>query len=366
MNPCSTVADVIVIGTGPLALIEGLHLAQHGRQVTFIDSGEIIGGSWKSLSCLGYDNVEVGVHLIENRYHVNRWMRDILGSRISDQGRQVDFGLVNGRHLSIAFTRVLLHSLVTGKAMLHGRFGASRRSFVSARRAVSQFNSPFLYPDGGFSLLLQTLEKQLQSHDAKFIFGTNVTLLSSRVDGLLINTDRGEIAADKVVMFSRAHAAIDDMPDLLGYIKSSQNHSFVLLLSESAITFKGYIEIIGDRTLKRVRNVGLFARPLPGEGNSLICVQIKHAIGSDQAIAASIHKRLVDIGLLNAKTRLSGFFRDTVTLKTLTQTGARAINNRFAKKIVVHESTDFADCLETRLKTSRDYPSIKSFKRSTN
>jgi protoporphyrinogen oxidase len=348
VNPLPTNADVIIIGTGPLALIEGLHLSEAGRHVTFIDSSEVVGGSWRSVSCLGFENIEVGVHLIENRFRVNQWMRDQLGAQFLDQRKQSDFGLVKGKHFSISATRILLHSLVTGKALLHGRLGAASRTFLSTCRAVSQFYAPFLYPNGGFSLLIQVLVKQLKRHNAKFVFGTNIQLLSPKSNNILLISDHGELEAEQVVMFSRAHAPIDSLPDLNDYIEIGQSHSMVLLLSGPAITFNGYVEILGDSLLKRVRNIGLFTRPIPRGGDSLICVQTRQDNGENHDKV--IHKRLIDIGLLDSKTLLLDSFRDTFTLKTLTRTGARIINNRLSPKIVVHESTDFADCFDTHLK----------------
>ncbi|MCK5831589.1 MAG: hypothetical protein KAH20_14945 [Methylococcales bacterium] len=348
MNLFPTDTDVVIIGTGPLALIEGLRLSEAGRQVTFIDSSEVIGGSWRSLSCFGFENIEVGVHLIENRFLVNQWMQDQLGTQFLDQGNQMDFGLVKGKHLSISTTRILLHSLVTGKALLCGRFGAASRTFLSACRAVTQFNTPFLYPNGGFSLLIQVLVEQLKSHNAAFVFGTNIRLLSPKSNNILLILDRGELEAKQVVMFSRAHAPIDSLLNFNDYIEVGQNHSIVLLLLGSAITFNGYVEILGDRLLKKVRNIGLFTRPIPKNGHSLICVQTRQNNGFNQD--KIIHKKLIDIGLLDSKTLLLDSFRDTFTLKTLSQSAARMINNRFDPKIVVHESTDFADCIETKLK----------------
>lgn len=341
-------ADVVIIGTGPLALIKGLYLSQAGRQVTFIDSSGVVGGSWKSLSCLGFENVEVGVHLIENRFRVNKWLRDQLGNQILDQGTQTDFGLVNGKRISISATRVLLHSLVTGKAILQGRLGTASRTFVSTSRAVSQFHAPFLYPESGFSLLIQTLVTQLQDYNVNFIFGVKVALASPRADGLLITLDCGEIKANQIEMFSRAHTPIEGMLELKEQIKTAQIYSLILLLSGPAITFNGYVEIIGDNLIKRIRNVGLFARPMPSGGKSLICVQLRQATNLNQD--AAVFKRLLDIGLINHKVRLLDSFRDTVMLKTLTQAGAHLINNCFSPKINIHESTDFADCLDTQLK----------------
>src|SRR5689334_9279330 len=111
-------SDVVLIGTGPPMLLEGLALAERGRRVIFVDRASEIGGCWRTPSLLGHSNVEVGVHLIENRPNLNAVMESLLGSQGLTR-HPPDFALVVGRRFPLRPARVVLYGLVGGKALIH-------------------------------------------------------------------------------------------------------------------------------------------------------------------------------------------------------------------------------------------------------
>ena len=76
--------DAVLIGTGPPMLLEGLWRAEAGQRVVFVDRASEIGGSWRTPAVLGHRNVELGVHLIENRPHLNALLKNLLRCKRAD------------------------------------------------------------------------------------------------------------------------------------------------------------------------------------------------------------------------------------------------------------------------------------------
>ena len=340
--------DVAVLGTGPLALIEGLRLAEAGRKVTFLDRGDQIGGSWTSPDILGFGGVEVGVHLIENRARVNDWMEQTIGFKNLITGNGLDFGVIKGKRLSITTTRIVLHSLVALNALRRGHWGSARRISLSAARAILQYRRDVLYPKGGMRQLLGSLVNALEMQGAEIHLNTPVERVSSMADGVTLHGDGWQAQAEKLVMFSRAHAPIEGMADWEAGIRAGDCHSLILHLGGAHPAFDGYVEIIGDALLKRVRNVGHFARPMPQGDESLICAQLRAPMNNESG--AEVLARLAALNLVPEHTHIIARHEDVVPLATLTPRAQRAINRRFNPRIEVLESTDFADCLETRLR----------------
>lgn len=59
--------DHLVVGTSPVALLEGLHLAHRGGRVRIVDSRDRLGGSWATIDVPPFRNVELGPHFIKKR-----------------------------------------------------------------------------------------------------------------------------------------------------------------------------------------------------------------------------------------------------------------------------------------------------------
>lgn len=342
--------DAAMIGTGPLALFEGLRLARQGARVVFIDRAASIGGSWRTPTVFGFRNVEVGVHLIEARPKVNAWLRQITNGQITKSGSAIDFGLVGQRRIPMNMTRVILHGLVSAKAALRGNWDNAQRTVLSAVRSARNLCTPMYYPDAGFSSVVHALRKDLETLGAQFFFDTSVERLCVTGNGVDVQTDRQTLKSASVLMSSRAHAQIEGFSDLRTLVRRDSTYSYVLHLSGPAPRFDGYVEIIGDRSIKRVRNIGGFVRPAPPTGEALICVQTRKELElPEQERAAMLVARLAERELLDRRTRAVAQHCDIIQLATLTNAAVRQIESTYAPRIRVLRSTDFADCLETRL-----------------
>ncbi|PHR56606.1 MAG: hypothetical protein COA47_12875 [Robiginitomaculum sp.] len=331
-----------------MALIEGLWLCDAGRQVCFIDAAQNLGGSWKVASCLGYDNIETGVHLIENRPNVNRWMRSVLQGRVLSQETMQNTGLWRGHHIPIAATRVLLHSLVAGKAVLRRRFDTASRVGLSARRAAQNLNTEFLYPTGGFSSLVAALTAQLRQKGAKFCMGSQVESVTPRATSIMLHGAGWNMEAARLLMSSRAHAHINanDAPEVA--VSSTTINSIAVLIDGQA-RFDGYVEIFTDPLIKRCRNIGIFACPKVDPTQTILSVQLRKPMNLLKNCGTQVCYSLSVLGLLEQSARCLDEQPMPVVLHTMSARSAQQINQRFSPVLQVLESTDFADCLETRL-----------------
>lgn len=337
--------DVALIGTAPLTLIEGARLAKMGRRVIFIDKAGAIGGAWRSRDVLGFDNVEVGVHLIENRHRVRDWLAGLPIELAPQHG----FGLFGPVRIPLPLTRLVFHTMVAAKAAARRDWDSWARIALSARRALLNLPTPLLYPASGFSSLIACLQDDLIRRSAQFAFGTAVTDLRDTGKAVEVATDRFSLTVSKVVMSSRAHADIAGVSPAQA-ARRARTCSYVLHLAQAEPAFSGYVEVIGNRSIRRLRDIGPFARPRPEPGQALICVQSRDEMaGQDSEIGAVLIARLTALGLLRPGARLAGLHRELVPLTTLGQADLRRVNGTYGDRISVLPSTDFADCLESRL-----------------
>jgi len=154
--------DVLLVGTGPPMLFEGLAFAQNGARVVFVDRATDLGGSWRTPDVLGFSDVEVGVHLIENRPHLNRLFHVLMGADELSIGTP-DFAVLKGRRVPMRSARVLLYALVSAKNLLKLKLERVWHSLKNSASALRHISLPLIYPRAGIASFLKRLEERLLS-----------------------------------------------------------------------------------------------------------------------------------------------------------------------------------------------------------
>lgn len=337
--------DLLIIGSSPLVLLRARALLRPGECGLILDRGFHPGGSWATPPMLGFDAVEPGVHLLENR----RALYDALAGRgIALAPDCHGFGLVGGRRVSLAQSRVILHGLVAAKSAVTGAVDRARRIGLSAARAVGGLGAPFLYPPNGCRTIVEALRAALP--EAELRLGCGVREIRLGTEGpARVATDAGEILAERVLIASRAHAPVFlDGHALPFELERSHVRSRLLRLRRAGTEPFGYVEVIGDPAVKRARDVSAFARPALAAGERLVCVQLRGACDGRETRDA-----LVRIGLLPDSAELLDWAASDIALATLTDRCLAALDRRCAPRLKVVRTTDFADGYVSGLKNRR-------------
>lgn len=336
--------DTVAIGSSPLMLLRALELARSGQRVTILDRAAVPGGGWATPALLGFTNVEAGVHLLENRPAFYKVLADDLGLDLVAEG-PASFGLWRGHRINMARTRILFHSLVAAKALRRGRLDQARRIATSAARATRQLSTPFAYPAGGCAALTATLLQRLAAHGAQLILNTEIGQIT--VDAGIPPTcrlaDGRTLTAQKLILSSRAHAPlVIDGNRWQPPVERATVHSVVLHLANVTDPHFGYVEILADRTLKRVRDITAYASPQPAPSDRLLCVQRRHDPDTDEAtLGATTLAALQRLNLITNAT-LVATARQTLKLATIPDTALHALT-RQTPQIETLASTDLAD-----------------------
>jgi hypothetical protein len=334
--------DVLLIGTGPPMLLRGLAMAEAGRRVVFVDEADCIGGSWKVRTVFGLGPVEVGVHLIENRPHLTRTFESLFGDGGLGRGAQ-DFGLVRGRRIPMPLARVLLYGLVAGKSALRARTEKALHSLRNLALAARFLRVPFVYPNGGTAALLLTLAGRLDAAGARILLGRRVRGVRVLADGVEADADGGTIAGRHLVMSSRAHAPIAGAEALWSTCETMRTYSYVLLMSGSPALFGGYVEVIGDRLIKRARNVGGFVEPRLPDDRTLLVVQLRRPPDGIDDLPQAIRARLADLGLVAPEAEVVAAAADHVDLRTLPGASLDRIAAAHGRRVTVLRTVDLGD-----------------------
>jgi len=333
--------DVVCVGTSPRMLIEGLEIASRGRSVVFIDRSNHIGGGWGTCDLFGLRKVETGVHLFENRTQLNAEICGLIGESAILTSKSEDFGVFCNRRIPMSTARVLMYGGLLAKATLRRRLDEAEHSLKQFFASLFNMRVPFIYPIGGVGALLDGLHDRLASNGAKFVFGSQVELVDTRPSGLSVKVNGVWRSAAHVVMASRAHAPIVGLEHHLNGLRTSRVRSIVLLVNERSSAFGGYVEILGRRTLKRVRNLTRYYPEL--RSGSLLIAQTRLNAFGDQVSEVDLVNALVEIGLLSRSTKVRESAIFDFHFKTLPRRYSRLVARRHGEHVTILDTVDFSN-----------------------
>ena len=336
--------DTILIGSGPPALLHGLSRSQTGESIAFIDRGSRLGGAWKPTSIFGSEHVETGVHLLENRTHLNAALETLLGSdqlAVADG----DFGMVGSFRMPMKYCRILLYLLVTSKSLLKGNIEKARYALSKLAAAVKEFPTPFLYPRQGFRAVLEALERLLTASKAQFIFGEDVTSVRILPSAVEVTTNRANYTSRRIVMSSRAHAPIAGCEDIWRAQRFVAIPHLMLQLEDACPAFGGYVEFLGSSFLKRVRNVGNLQSQEVRVSRSIIAAQLRQA-PDGQAIGRTVdaaRKQLIDLRLISESSVVADFAFKAHQYSEMPSQALKELGLRYPQQLHILRTKDLSD-----------------------
>lgn len=334
--------DVLGIGTSPLMLMRAIRLAESGRRVLLADRAATPGGGWMTPSLLGFGRVEVGAHLLENRLSLMRGLEVDMGVPM-----QADpaFSLIRGRRAPMGLTRAAFHAAVAARALARGETDKARRGLRSAWRTAVSSAHPYKYPREGAWALLEVLGQRLGAAGGVVRHGLEVQEI--RVENGLAScvTNAGIVTARLVLMSSRAWAPvmIDGVAEPVD-VEQGICWNAVLRVAGAGGPLFSYVEILGDPMLKRVRDIGEFARPNVAPGERLLVVQYRQDQAlDDRALGRLLSERLAQVRLLERPGDVLAVARTDAPLSTLTDSTLQRIAHRSRGQVETLETSDLAE-----------------------
>jgi hypothetical protein len=293
--------EVVILGTSPVLLIDGLMRARAGQRVLFLESSDQIGGAWAQADALGLSDVEAACHLIVNYRGVYDFLADECGIETESWSPQPL--LLQGDRLTPFNSRshvirrscsLLLRSAVVAgvrlveKLILGGwqlsqtrdfRFSRAARS-LDKRRLCPMFGSrehrAIRYPVGGSPAMIRTLCDKLRRHGARFRHvNAEAVTIPSEGGGVKITLDDGGELSTRSLVVSES-CAIQQVHSEEGSRQFSEVKSTHTVL---ALRIRGtdrrplsYVELPFDPVVTRVTDVTDYCRGDNPDGTQiLIC-----------------------------------------------------------------------------------------------
>ena len=349
--------DVLILGTSPVLLLEGLVRARAGQAVCFLDAGERPGGAWASTELHEIGDVEAACHLLENYSGVYDFLTGRIGLEL-DVSEPAPLAMYGGapreynsplRHLG-RLVRVLVRLPVVAairglERASCGRLRVERVAGFRIREALQKIQilrrqehrDPIRYFAGGSPGMLRHLLGELEARGARFT-AAKVAAIDLRGTDVVVTTANGESmpASEVVVSESLSVSGLSTATGEAEFAETVTDFSHVVAevrgLPERLCS---YVHLHEDPTVARVSDVTAFCSDVPA-GSRVVCLQLRDCgTGTDSARVEHAFSHLKSMGAIPAVLEVLRWRVTSMPIASCAPSAARVLDELRDPRVTV-------------------------------
>lgn len=263
--------DVVIIGTGPISIIEACYQKKLGNSVLLIEEGSKASGAWSTYNYDGLPEIEIGCHIWDitpNAYDFLSEFFELELVKLSPQPRI----LKKGRRLPYDWKRNAFGVKQILKRTAQFKFRLLWNEMKLPHNKISILPEKYLYPKNGAKDLKNAIETKIKDYDLEISFnekvqniecGKEVKVYSSngiRITKKIITTSLSQI--ESYQLYGRA---INPSSQKVDYIHCH------LLLSKAPIIQLSYDRVMDSSLIHRISDMSFQVQGEIENGQHLIC-----------------------------------------------------------------------------------------------
>lgn len=362
-------ADVVVVGSSPLLLLEALHQARLGHRVVVVESAQLVGGAWREMPLFGLRRVEIAPHIVMyNRVTYDYFAQDLKLNvqKMSPSPRYV-WNSALGRlwipyALSpfIAYVSAPLHYIRNKQyranfALIReeyfGRLGHATKLlllWIFAGRKPS-----IEYPLRGTLDLVDRIEELLKQTSVKVRLNTRVlSVEKSGKAGVQVRCSDGvTLNAKKVIMTRHQYIprlAVDGEP--VDSLYNFNSYTSVHLLVKTAHPSRSaFVLAKRDPLINLFSDLTSYMDDVPA-GRRVLTLRLPHGQqANDRATAEKVVSHLRTSTYLASDAELEDFHFSVYEQGRIRPEGLAAVEAAFGDSLMIFRSTNFSNSIGDRV-----------------
>jgi len=334
------VYDSILIGSGPVNLIEAMYLSNQGKKVLVLEQGDYIGGAWGKVPLESdLPDFQLGCHIWDIEPTAFQFLSKFLDIKLTKMNPQPEF-VIKGIKFPYDWKNLLFY--VRGK--LKPKSGMERVNFNKARIIPAKY----VYPEGGSLQFIDRLLEKVKEFDVQVATGVKINKL-----------DLGEVckAVSGTETYEAKEIVLTSVSQLKLIIKNEEVFNFPeprlvdyihghLLIKDSTPTKFSYARLPGNSLIHRVsdetdhlRNHGVNMH-----GNKLILAGIlpeMYKEHSKDVLAEMLMDHLVKRKYIGKNAKLIKHFWNVFSTHYIPKEIRPEITSKFHPNIRLLNSTNF-------------------------
>jgi hypothetical protein len=229
--------DVVLIGSGPISILESIFLDRENNSVLIIDDKNQLGGAWVAIELEKYGKLEIGCHIWSYNKKVYNFLEKFLQLELIALEPQ-PFFLKNKTKISYDYKNALttLKGVVKRLSKLQFRLLNEYLKLPSSRIPI--IPKSYLYPKGGARDFQKSLEKKITNSNVDIKLKSKIKGLTKTKNYWVVELMNGDkINTNKVIMTSTSSIKKIEC----GEVKLLLNHS-IINYTHYHIVIKGKLE----------------------------------------------------------------------------------------------------------------------------
>lgn len=369
MEACCESADVVIVGTSPLLLLEALHQARLGHRVVVVESAHLVGGAWREMPLFGLRRVEIAPHIVMyNRVTYDYFAQDLKLNvqKMSPSPRYVwnsaigQFWIPYALSPFIAYVSAPLHYIRNKQyranfALIReeyfGRLGHATKLlllWIFAGRKPS-----IEYPLRGTLDLMDRIEELLKKTSVQVRLNTRVlSVEKSGKAGVQVRCNDGVILDAKKVIMTRhqyiPRLAVDGKP--VDSLYNFGTYTSVHLLVKTAHPSRSaFVLAKRDPLINLFSDLTSYMDDVPA-GRRVLTLRLPNKEQStDRATAENLVKHLRVSTYLADDAELEGFHFSVYEQGRIRPEGLAALETAFGDSLMIFRSTNFSNSIGDRV-----------------
>ncbi len=343
---------VLLIGSSPMMMIKALSLANEGKSVLLLEKKGHIGGAWHTKPLFGYEDVELGFHIIENRKSVYDFLENKCNIELSCEASS-SYAVYKKLPIKFSYSLSQFYSYLRRfiKSFFKGDWKSISFNYDKVNMAAKSLSQSYKYPKDGSRGLCNSLYGMLKENNIPVLLGHNVEqlMVSKKENKVYCQTSQGTLEFDKVIFGSRASSEIK--MDGNNYFFNKQNReSLGLVLNIKGRKLKNFtcVRMWKDEIMIRVRDVGCFSTPILRDNELLICVQVRKLV-KGSVFMDKVLDKLKYYGLIELDSMLLGYSVETYQSESIPDWEVDTLNKALMPSIYCMKTTDLGHELNSIL-----------------
>jgi hypothetical protein len=277
--------DIIIVGTGPISIIEACFQKKKGKSVLLIEEGSKASGAWSTYTYNGLPEIEIGCHIWDitpKAYDFLAAFFDLELVKLSPQPRI----LKKGRRLPYDWKRNAFGVKQILKRSAQMKFRLLWNELKLPQNKISFLPEKYLYPINGAKDLKNAIESKIKSFELDISFNEKVNQIECG-EVVKINSSKGTRIAKKIITTSLSQVeafrfnqkTIEPSSRKVDYIHCH------LLLSKPPKTQLSYDRVMDSDLIHRISDMTFQVQGEIETGQHLICCGV---------FAKEFHKHSID------------------------------------------------------------------------
>jgi phytoene dehydrogenase-like protein len=362
-------ADVVVVGSSPLLLLEALHQARLGNRVVVVESAHLVGGAWREMPLFGLRRVEIAPHIVMyNRVTYDYFAQDLKLNvqKMSPSPRYVwnsaigRFWIPYALSPFIAYVSAPLHYIRNKQyranfALIReeyfGRLGHATKLlllWIFAGRKPS-----IEYPLRGTLDLVDRIEELLKKSSVQVRLNTRVLSVEKSVKaGVQVRCNDGVILNAKKVIMTRhqyiPRLAVDGKPVDSRYNFGTYT-SVHLLVKTAHPSRSAFVLAKRDPLINLFSDLTSYMDDVPA-GRRVLTLRLPHGQqATDRATAEKVVSHLRAGTYLAGDAELEDFHFSIYEQGRIRPEGLAAVEAAFGDSLMIFRSTNFSNSIGDRV-----------------